>query len=189
MTVCEGGGKRAIRAKFQDVYVPALKANFIVWPAVQMLNFRVMPIQFQIVSSYLPIEHPKLATRLTLPTSPSYRPSVLPGQPTYLSPTRRKKLRLLRKRCRMTVFFSTTPDFDLYLDHIDDHKCGEHRYMSTLRSTLPNYITGRLRIRQLVAYTWRLCFWRTGLHCQIGDICLPYGAGGVFCFCTLPGAA
>jgi len=51
MTVCEGGGKRAIKHKFQDVYVPALKANFIVWPAVQMLNFRVMPIQFQIVSS------------------------------------------------------------------------------------------------------------------------------------------
>ncbi|KAM0697079.1 hypothetical protein Q7P36_003150 [Cladosporium allicinum] len=48
MTVCEGGGKRAIKHKFQDVYVPALKANFIVWPAVQMLNFRVMPIQFQI---------------------------------------------------------------------------------------------------------------------------------------------
>jgi hypothetical protein len=51
MTVCEGGGKRAIKHKFQDVYIPALKANFIVWPAVQMLNFRVMPIQFQIVSS------------------------------------------------------------------------------------------------------------------------------------------
>jgi hypothetical protein len=181
MTVCEGGGKRAIRAKFQDVYVPALKANFIVWPAVQMLNFRVMPIQFQIVSTL----SRKLATWLTFSISPSYRPSVLPGQPTSLSPTRRKKLRLLRKRCRTTVFFSTTLD----LDHIDDHKRGEHRYMSTLRSTLSDYITGRLRIRQLVAYTWRLCFWRTGLHCQIGDICLPYGAGGVFCFCTLPGAA
>jgi hypothetical protein len=50
MTVCEGGGKRAIQRKFQDVYVPALKANFLVWPAVQLINFRVMPIQFQIVS-------------------------------------------------------------------------------------------------------------------------------------------
>ncbi|KAF2813281.1 uncharacterized protein BDZ99DRAFT_252899 [Mytilinidion resinicola] len=48
MTVAEGGGKRAVARKFQDVYVPALKANFIVWPAVQILNFRVMPIQFQI---------------------------------------------------------------------------------------------------------------------------------------------
>jgi protein Mpv17 len=50
MTVCEGGGRRAITRKFQDVYVPALKANFIVWPAVQLINFRIMPIQFQIVS-------------------------------------------------------------------------------------------------------------------------------------------
>ncbi|GAB7325126.1 hypothetical protein MBLNU13_g09209t1 [Cladosporium sp. NU13] len=48
MTVCEGGGRRAITRKFQDVYVPALKANFIVWPAVQLINFRIMPIQFQI---------------------------------------------------------------------------------------------------------------------------------------------
>lgn len=50
MTVAEGGGKRAIARKFQDLYVPALKANYIVWPAVQMLNFRVIPLQFQIVS-------------------------------------------------------------------------------------------------------------------------------------------
>lgn len=48
MTVAEGGGRRAVARKFQDVYVPALKANFLIWPAVQMLNFRVIPIQFQI---------------------------------------------------------------------------------------------------------------------------------------------
>jgi len=48
MTVAEGGGRKAVGKKFQDVYLPALKANFIVWPAVQMLNFRVIPIQFQI---------------------------------------------------------------------------------------------------------------------------------------------
>lgn len=53
MTVAEGGGKRAVVRKFQDVYIPALKANYMVWPAVQMLNFRVMPIQFQIVSTAL----------------------------------------------------------------------------------------------------------------------------------------
>jgi hypothetical protein len=50
MTVAEGGGKRAVLKKFQDVYLPSLKANFIVWPLVQVLNFRVIPIQFQIVS-------------------------------------------------------------------------------------------------------------------------------------------
>ncbi|CZT24574.1 probable peroxisomal membrane protein MPV17 and related proteins [Ramularia collo-cygni] len=48
MTVAEGGGRRAVVRKFQDVYLPSLKANFIVWPLVQVLNFRVMPIQFQI---------------------------------------------------------------------------------------------------------------------------------------------
>ncbi|PGH14183.1 hypothetical protein AJ80_06052 [Polytolypa hystricis UAMH7299] len=48
MTVAEGGGRRALTRKFQDVYLPTLKANFVLWPAVQILNFRVIPIQFQI---------------------------------------------------------------------------------------------------------------------------------------------
>lgn len=50
MTVAEGGGRRALVNKLRDVYMPTLKANFILWPAVQVLNFRVVPIQFQIVS-------------------------------------------------------------------------------------------------------------------------------------------
>lgn len=50
MTIAEGGGKRAVAQKFQEVYIPALKANYMVWPAVQLFNFRVLPIQFQIVS-------------------------------------------------------------------------------------------------------------------------------------------
>jgi len=53
MTVAEGGGKRAVARKFQDVYIPALKANYLVWPAVQILNFRIIPIQFQIVRTAL----------------------------------------------------------------------------------------------------------------------------------------
>ncbi|OJD37802.1 mpv17 pmp22 family protein [Diplodia corticola] len=48
MTVAEGGDKRAVLRKFQDVYVPSLKANYVVWPAVQIINFRLMPIQYQI---------------------------------------------------------------------------------------------------------------------------------------------
>ncbi|KAL8938904.1 MAG: hypothetical protein Q9216_003648 [Gyalolechia sp. 2 TL-2023] len=48
MTVTEGGGRRAVARKFQDVYLPALKANFMVWPAVQFLNFRVIPLPYQI---------------------------------------------------------------------------------------------------------------------------------------------
>lgn len=50
MTIAEGGGRRALTHKFRDVYLPTLKANFVLWPAVQILNFRVIPIQFQIVS-------------------------------------------------------------------------------------------------------------------------------------------
>ena len=52
MTVAEGGGQRAIGRKFSDAYIPALKANYIVWPAVQILNFRLLPLEFQIVSQY-----------------------------------------------------------------------------------------------------------------------------------------
>lgn len=87
MTVAEGGGRRAVLKKFQDVYVPALKANYIVWPAVQVLNFRVMPIQFQIVStsagrqgcykSGLIKQHSRSSQQwvsLGLPTSPSPTP-------------------------------------------------------------------------------------------------------------------
>lgn len=48
MTLAEGGGKRAVARKLRDVYFPALKANFIIWPTVQLLNFRVTPLQFQL---------------------------------------------------------------------------------------------------------------------------------------------
>ncbi|KAI1630439.1 hypothetical protein EDD37DRAFT_104521 [Exophiala viscosa] len=48
MTVAEGGGRKEVVRKFQDVYVPTLRANYILWPAVQVINFRVMPLQFQI---------------------------------------------------------------------------------------------------------------------------------------------
>jgi len=48
MTVTEGGGRKDIMKKLDHVYFPTLKANFILWPAVQLLNFRVMPLQFQL---------------------------------------------------------------------------------------------------------------------------------------------
>ncbi|KAJ9213396.1 hypothetical protein DTO166G4_5022 [Paecilomyces variotii] len=48
MTFAEGGGRQDLVRKFRDVYIPTLKANFVLWPAVQILNFRVVPIQFQI---------------------------------------------------------------------------------------------------------------------------------------------
>ncbi|KAI9692645.1 MAG: hypothetical protein M1820_009479 [Bogoriella megaspora] len=49
MTVAEGGGRRAVMRKFQEVYIPALKANYMVWPMVQILNFRAIPLPLQIV--------------------------------------------------------------------------------------------------------------------------------------------
>jgi len=48
MTIAEGGGRRAISRKLQDTYIPALRANWMIWPIVQILNFRVVPLQFQI---------------------------------------------------------------------------------------------------------------------------------------------
>ena len=83
MTVTEGGGRRAVSRKFQEVYLPALKANFMLWPTVQILNFRVIPLPLQIVSApyYLWIHttddwH-----------SPSSLPLGSPGLHTYPSPT------------------------------------------------------------------------------------------------------
>lgn len=81
MTVAEGGGKRAVTRKFQEVYIPALKANFMVWPAVQIINFRVMPIQFQIVSQLFAFQIIHFINDIDSPLSPR---SVLPGRHTSL---------------------------------------------------------------------------------------------------------
>ncbi|KAI0182851.1 hypothetical protein EV127DRAFT_41386 [Xylaria flabelliformis] len=48
MTIAEGGGRRAVALKLKDMYMPTLKANYAVWPAVQIINFRLMPVQFQL---------------------------------------------------------------------------------------------------------------------------------------------
>lgn len=50
MTIAEGGGRRAVYQKMRDMYVPTLRANYVLWPAVQVINFRLMPVQFQLVS-------------------------------------------------------------------------------------------------------------------------------------------
>lgn len=52
MTVAEGGGRRAVYQKLRDMFVPTLKANYVLWPAVQIVNFRLMPVQFQLVSFF-----------------------------------------------------------------------------------------------------------------------------------------
>lgn len=92
MTVAEGGGKRAVMRKFQDVYIPALKANFMVWPAVQILNFRIIPIQFQIVCSFPQLIQYHNTDKFSSLLS---QLSVSPGLPTSLSrtpPMRSKQL-------------------------------------------------------------------------------------------------
>lgn len=66
MTLAEGGGRRAVYQKMRDMYVPTLKANYMVWPAVQVINFRLMPVQFQLVSlKHAPTLH-VLSTNLVL---------------------------------------------------------------------------------------------------------------------------
>lgn len=52
MTIAEGGGRQAVLHKMRDMYVPTLKANYILWPAVQVINFRLMPVQFQLVGVF-----------------------------------------------------------------------------------------------------------------------------------------
>ena len=52
MTVGEGGGRRAVTNKLKDMYVPTLKANYVIWPAVQIVNFRLMPVQYQLVGHF-----------------------------------------------------------------------------------------------------------------------------------------
>lgn len=54
MTIAEGGGRRAVGHKLRDMYFPTLKTSYLIWPAVQMVNFRLMPIQLQLVSCPAP---------------------------------------------------------------------------------------------------------------------------------------
>lgn len=48
LTLAEGGGPKAVKKKMEQVYVATLKANYMIWPLVQILNFRVIPLQFQL---------------------------------------------------------------------------------------------------------------------------------------------
>ncbi|KAG0048669.1 hypothetical protein BGZ83_006408 [Gryganskiella cystojenkinii] len=48
LTVLEGGGVKEIKAKLNSTYIDTLKANYMVWPIVQLVNFSVMPLQFRL---------------------------------------------------------------------------------------------------------------------------------------------
>jgi len=48
MGVMEGRDAKHIRARFQDIYQPALLANWKIWPAAQFINFRFMPLPYRV---------------------------------------------------------------------------------------------------------------------------------------------
>lgn len=39
---------QGVQEKFRDAYTPALIANYKVWPLVQLVNFKIMPIQYRL---------------------------------------------------------------------------------------------------------------------------------------------
>ncbi|WVF68331.1 hypothetical protein IAT40_003096 [Kwoniella sp. CBS 6097] len=48
MGVMEGRSGDEIQQKFSDMYLPALIANWKVWPLIQTINFKLMPIQYRV---------------------------------------------------------------------------------------------------------------------------------------------
>ncbi|EPQ60936.1 hypothetical protein GLOTRDRAFT_68985 [Gloeophyllum trabeum ATCC 11539] len=48
MGVMEGRDAAHIKGKFRDLYVPAITANWQVWPIAQLINFRYMPLPYRV---------------------------------------------------------------------------------------------------------------------------------------------
>ncbi|KAG8809229.1 hypothetical protein FRC17_003544 [Serendipita sp. 399] len=48
MGIMEGRSLPAIRQRFADLYGPAIKANWTVWPLIQFVNFRFMPLAYRV---------------------------------------------------------------------------------------------------------------------------------------------
>ncbi|CDS08717.1 hypothetical protein LRAMOSA10078 [Lichtheimia ramosa] len=48
MGLVETGKWEAVKEKFHDAYKPALVANYTVWPLVQLVNFKLMPLQYRL---------------------------------------------------------------------------------------------------------------------------------------------
>nr|KIR85205.1 hypothetical protein I308_04458 [Cryptococcus tetragattii IND107] len=48
MGVMEGHTVEEIKEKFQDIYVPAILANWKIWPIIQGINFKLMPLQYRV---------------------------------------------------------------------------------------------------------------------------------------------
>lgn len=48
MGIMEGHSLPAIQKKYVDLYPPAIKANWTVWPIIQFVNFRFMPLPYRV---------------------------------------------------------------------------------------------------------------------------------------------
>ncbi|KZP32199.1 hypothetical protein FIBSPDRAFT_723018 [Athelia psychrophila] len=48
MGIMEGRSPAQINQKFADIYLPALFANWKVWPLAQLINFRYMPLAYRV---------------------------------------------------------------------------------------------------------------------------------------------
>ncbi|ORY34585.1 hypothetical protein BCR39DRAFT_513490 [Naematelia encephala] len=48
MGIMEGKTTDEIGQKFSDMYFPAILANWKVWPVIQTINFKLMPLQYRV---------------------------------------------------------------------------------------------------------------------------------------------
>ncbi|KAG2171520.1 hypothetical protein INT43_008246 [Umbelopsis isabellina] len=48
MGLVETGSIEGVQAKFKDAYLPAIKANYQLWPAVQLINFKFVPLPYRL---------------------------------------------------------------------------------------------------------------------------------------------
>ncbi|KAI7858804.1 hypothetical protein BDC45DRAFT_433149 [Circinella umbellata] len=48
MGLIESGNWQGVQEKFRDAYSTALLANYSVWPLVQLINFKIMPLQYRL---------------------------------------------------------------------------------------------------------------------------------------------
>lgn len=52
MGAMEGRNVKHIRQKYNDLFFPALMANWQVWPLAQLINFRYMPLPYRGMISF-----------------------------------------------------------------------------------------------------------------------------------------
>ncbi|KDQ13733.1 hypothetical protein BOTBODRAFT_33432 [Botryobasidium botryosum FD-172 SS1] len=48
MGLMEGRNAAGVRQKYADMYLPAIVANWKVWPVAQLINFRFMPLPYRV---------------------------------------------------------------------------------------------------------------------------------------------